>query len=214
MISQPVASLLVTLDVAKSHSRPHVPDRARRTHEQPRTAWSSCERTQKQTAAGDAFYVNQFFVLQPSGILPTKHIFAGETRIVTKTDPISQVPMISCYSVPAPNTAIVESVLEGGRNGMLKNAKGAVLGGERWLVYDGWPALDVTLKSPTEDGPVDIRGRLLLVGRRFYVLVIAGTTLKSKPAVERFLSSLQVKKPDDDFRVPNRKTGQRSSRAT
>jgi RHS repeat-associated protein len=55
------------------------------------------ERTQKQTAAGDAFYVNQFFVLQPSGILPTKHIFAGETRIVTKTDPISQVPMISYY---------------------------------------------------------------------------------------------------------------------
>jgi RHS repeat-associated protein len=55
------------------------------------------ERTQRQTAAGDAFYVNQFFVLQPSGILPTKHIFAGETRVVTKTDPISQVPMISYY---------------------------------------------------------------------------------------------------------------------
>ena len=55
------------------------------------------ERTQRQTAAGDAFYVNQFFVLQPSGILPTKHIFAGDTRIVSKTDPISQVPMVSYY---------------------------------------------------------------------------------------------------------------------
>jgi len=55
------------------------------------------ERTQKQTTAGDTFYLNQFFVVKPSGILPTKHIFAGETRIVSKTDPISQVAMISYY---------------------------------------------------------------------------------------------------------------------
>src|SRR5207302_252637 len=36
------------------------------------------ERIKKQTAAGDAWYVNQYFVLLPNN-LPTKHIFAGET---------------------------------------------------------------------------------------------------------------------------------------
>jgi RHS repeat-associated protein len=55
------------------------------------------ERTQRQSAAGTAFYVNQFFVLQPNK-LPTKHIFAGETRIATKTDAISyQKPALSFY---------------------------------------------------------------------------------------------------------------------
>ena len=73
--------------------------------------------------------------------------------------------------------------------------------------------MDVTVKSPTKDGPVEIRGRILLAGRRFYVLVIAGTTLGSNPAVERFLSSLRVEKPEDDFRFPNRKAGKRSARA-
>jgi RHS repeat-associated protein len=55
------------------------------------------DRTHKQTGAGDAFYVNQFFVLQPNK-LTTKHIFAGETRIVSKTENISyQVPVVSYY---------------------------------------------------------------------------------------------------------------------
>ena len=34
-----------------------------------------------RSSAGDAWYVNQYFVLLPNN-LPTKHIFAGETRIV------------------------------------------------------------------------------------------------------------------------------------
>jgi RHS repeat-associated protein len=46
------------------------------------------ERTKKQTAAGDSWYVNQYFVLLP-GNLPTKHIFAGETRVASKTDAIT-----------------------------------------------------------------------------------------------------------------------------
>ncbi|MES1165653.1 MAG: RHS repeat-associated core domain-containing protein, partial [Verrucomicrobiota bacterium] len=55
------------------------------------------ERRKKQTAAGDAWYVNQYFVLLPNN-LPTKHIFAGETRIVSKTDAIyMQTPAISYY---------------------------------------------------------------------------------------------------------------------
>lgn len=55
------------------------------------------ERTKKQTAAGDSWYVNQYFVLQPNN-LPTKHIFAGETRLVSKTDAIyMQAPAISYY---------------------------------------------------------------------------------------------------------------------
>ena len=55
------------------------------------------ERTKKQTAAGDAWYVNQYFVLLPNN-LPTKHIFAGETRIASKTDAIyMQTPALTYY---------------------------------------------------------------------------------------------------------------------
>jgi RHS repeat-associated protein len=55
------------------------------------------ERTKKHTSAGDSWYVNQYFVLQP-GNRPTKHIFAGETRIASKTDPISmQTPVVTYY---------------------------------------------------------------------------------------------------------------------
>jgi RHS repeat-associated protein len=55
------------------------------------------ERTKKQTAAGDAWYVSQYFVLLPNN-LPTKHIFAGETRIATKTDAIyMQTPTLNYY---------------------------------------------------------------------------------------------------------------------
>ena len=45
------------------------------------------ERKKKMTSAGDSWYVNQFFALLP-GNRPTKHIFAGETRVATKTDSI------------------------------------------------------------------------------------------------------------------------------
>jgi len=55
------------------------------------------ERKKKQTAAGDSWYVNQYFVLLP-GNQPTKHIFAGETRIATKTDAINmQTPLLNYY---------------------------------------------------------------------------------------------------------------------
>jgi RHS repeat-associated protein len=57
----------------------------------------SGERRKKQTAAGDAWYVNQYFVLLPNN-LPTKHIFAGETRIASKTDAIyMQTPALTYY---------------------------------------------------------------------------------------------------------------------
>ena len=55
------------------------------------------ERTKKLTAAGDSWYVNQYFVLLPNN-QPTKHIFVGETRIATKTDAINmQTPTLSYY---------------------------------------------------------------------------------------------------------------------
>jgi RHS repeat-associated protein len=55
------------------------------------------ERTKKQTSAGDSWYANQFFVLLP-GNRPTKHIFAGETRVATKTDAIfMQTPLLNFY---------------------------------------------------------------------------------------------------------------------
>jgi RHS repeat-associated protein len=55
------------------------------------------ERRKKRTNAGDSWYVNQFFVLLPNG-MPTKHIFAGETRVVSKTDAITMTtPVISYY---------------------------------------------------------------------------------------------------------------------
>jgi RHS repeat-associated protein len=55
------------------------------------------ERTHKVASAGETFYLNQFFVLQPNRV-PTKHIFAGETRIVSKTDAIwMQTPTITNY---------------------------------------------------------------------------------------------------------------------
>ena len=55
------------------------------------------ERTHKQTAAGTAFYVNQFYGFAANK-LPMKHVFAGETRISTKTDPISyQKPIQTFY---------------------------------------------------------------------------------------------------------------------
>ena len=57
----------------------------------------SGERTKKRTAAGDSWYVNQFFVLLPNN-RPTKHIFVGDTRIATKTDAISmQTPVLHYY---------------------------------------------------------------------------------------------------------------------
>ena len=55
------------------------------------------ERKKRQTAAGDAWYVNQYFALLPNN-MPTKHIFAGETRIATKTDAINmQTPLLNFY---------------------------------------------------------------------------------------------------------------------
>jgi RHS repeat-associated protein len=56
------------------------------------------ERTKKNTAAaGDSWYPNQFFVLLPNN-RPTKHIFAGETRIASKTDAIyMQTPVLNHY---------------------------------------------------------------------------------------------------------------------
>jgi RHS repeat-associated protein len=55
------------------------------------------ERTKKLTAVGDTWYVNQFFALLP-GNRPTKHIFAGETRVATKTDAITmQTPVLHYY---------------------------------------------------------------------------------------------------------------------
>jgi RHS repeat-associated protein len=57
----------------------------------------SGERIKKQTAAGDAWYVNQFFVLLPNN-LPTKHIYAGQTRIASKTDAIyMQTPVLNYF---------------------------------------------------------------------------------------------------------------------
>jgi RHS repeat-associated protein len=55
------------------------------------------ERTKKQTSGGDAWYVNQYFVLLPNN-LPTKHIYAGDTRVATKTDAIyMQTPVLDYY---------------------------------------------------------------------------------------------------------------------
>ena len=55
------------------------------------------ERTKKKTNAGDAWYVNQFYSLLSNG-RPTKNIFAGETRIATKTDAIwMQKPVLHFY---------------------------------------------------------------------------------------------------------------------
>ena len=58
------------------------------------------ERTKKYipgSGAGDSWYVNQFFVLLP-GNRPTKHIYAGETRIASKTDTITlQTPVLHFY---------------------------------------------------------------------------------------------------------------------
>ncbi len=55
------------------------------------------ERTKKQSSAGDAWYVNQYFVLLPNN-LPTKHIFAGTERVATKTDAIyMQTPVLDYY---------------------------------------------------------------------------------------------------------------------
>jgi RHS repeat-associated protein len=54
------------------------------------------ERTQKQTAAGDSLYVNQFYAYQPNKVA-TKHIFAGETRIVSKSETYSDYPKILYY---------------------------------------------------------------------------------------------------------------------
>ena len=55
------------------------------------------ERTKKQTSSGDAWYVNQYFVLLPNN-LPTKHIYAGTERVATKTDAIyMQTPVLDYY---------------------------------------------------------------------------------------------------------------------
>ena len=56
------------------------------------------ERTKKSTpTGGDTWYVNQYFVMLP-GARPTKHIFAGETRVATKTDAINmQTPLQHYY---------------------------------------------------------------------------------------------------------------------
>ena len=55
------------------------------------------ERTKKLTSAGDAWYVNQYFVLLPNN-LPTKHIYAGNERVATKTDAIyMQTPVLDYY---------------------------------------------------------------------------------------------------------------------
>jgi RHS repeat-associated protein len=55
------------------------------------------ERTKKQAAAGDSWYVNQYFSLLP-GNMPAKHIFAGNTRVVSKTDSITMTtPVMSFY---------------------------------------------------------------------------------------------------------------------
>ena len=55
------------------------------------------DRRKRMTGPGDAWYVNQYFVLLPNN-QPTKHIFAGATRIATKTDPMnSQTPTLNYY---------------------------------------------------------------------------------------------------------------------
>src|SRR4029077_13767966 len=55
------------------------------------------ERTKKQTSAGDAWYVNQYFCLLPNN-LPTKHIYAGNERVATKTGAIyMQTPVLDYY---------------------------------------------------------------------------------------------------------------------
>ena len=55
------------------------------------------ERTKKQTSSGDAWYVNQYFVLLPNN-LPTNHIYSGESRVATKTDAIyKQTPVLDYY---------------------------------------------------------------------------------------------------------------------
>jgi RHS repeat-associated protein len=55
------------------------------------------ERKKRQSSVGDTWYVNQYFALSP-GNNPTKHIFAGDMRIATKTDAISmQTPILSFY---------------------------------------------------------------------------------------------------------------------
>jgi RHS repeat-associated protein len=57
------------------------------------------ERKKKMTSAGDSWYVNQFFALLP-GNRPTKHIFAGETRVATKTDSIFMQTAVLHYYHP------------------------------------------------------------------------------------------------------------------
>ncbi len=99
-------------------------------------------------------------------------------------------------------SATVERVLEGTRDGMLKNT-GAQLLSERRLKHQGWPALEVIASVTEENQTVRIRGRFVMVGRRSYMLMVVGAT---DADAARFFDALVVSAPEDDFRLPHRQT--------
>ena len=98
-------------------------------------------------------------------------------------------------------SATIERVIEGTRDSMLKKS-GATVQTERWFEYQGWPALEVNSTMIDAGQPVHIRSRIILQGRRSYVLIAASAPESDST---RFLQSLLLSPPEDDFRLPHRR---------
>jgi RHS repeat-associated protein len=109
------------------------------------------ERTKKQATTpqlgvnGDSWYVNQFYTLL-AGKRPTKHIFAGETRVASKTDAIwMQTPVTHYYH---PDHLGTTSYVTDARQALVQHERYFPFG-ELWR--GGGPQEETDLSRPNGD---------------------------------------------------------------
>jgi RHS repeat-associated protein len=108
------------------------------------------ERTKKQAVQlisqnGDSWYVNQFYNVM-AGVRPTKHIFAGETRVASKTDAIwMQTPVTHHYH---PDHVGTTSYVSDARQNLVQHERYFAFG-ELWR--GGGPQEETDLSRPNGD---------------------------------------------------------------